>query len=364
MKIYLHIGAGKCASSTIQNYFSYHYANGGFSYGCLREGGEILYGSRVKHAAMISPGNYGVSWSLKSSVDDEFKSQFRESLKKISKTTETLLLSSEGWSNKVDLFGQMESVFEGFDVAVIMIVRPPVLWMNSAWWQWQQWMKVDLDSWANRANVAHRWLSSYQSFKRLSYVSEIQVLALNPNILKDVGGILGVEIQDSDRKHNSASSSELLNFFKMKRSLRPDAHEPQSEFVLNKYLRKRSPSDWVLTAENIENILSNSRSSCQRLAKVIKNEDITKNSLWWELDAYDDKIDKLRRNRKLNRVVLASMLEEAYQVIIDLDKDKRIKNLEKDHVSELINIASSIENNNIEEAYRLLKIAQAIRPNG
>lgn len=364
MKIYLHIGAGKCASSTIQNYFSYNHSADGFMYGCLREAGHVIFGNDVKNSAIISPGNYAVSWSFKTETDDEFELKFRESLALIATKTDRLLLSCEGWSSKAPDFEKLSRVFEPYEVEVIFIVRPPVQWMNSAWWQWHQWSKDKVDPWANKANVAKGWVDAYESFKALPFVGKVNVLALHRGILKDIGDLVGVDVVSHEKVHNSASSSELLNFFKVKRSLRKGPHDAQSEFVLNKYLRKRSGSDWVLSAKNIENILQNTKQSCETLAGLISNVDIKADGLWWDVASYENKVAKLQRNKRLNRQVLASMLDEAYHIIIDLDKKVRFQGPLQESGREIIDIALSLEDTNLEEAYRLMKIAKRIRPQG
>jgi hypothetical protein len=336
----------------------------GFLYGCLRENGNIITGEDVKKSAQISPGNYAVSWSLKTEVTPLFITNMRTRLLELSHNCKALLLSSEGWTFKADKFKTFQKVFEGFDVEVILVVRPPVQWMNSAWWQWQQWSNIKIDSWANGANVAGRWVDSYESFNQLDFIKKVNVLSLNKDILIALGKILAIDISVNDRKHNSASSSELLSFLRMKRSLRPGAHDAQNEFILNKYLRKRSSSDWVLSEKNISNILKNSNISCTRLAELITNEDIKQNDLWWKSEAYDKNVSVLKRNRNLGRQVLSSMLEEAYQIIIKLDHSMRHQNSAQDSIGEIINIAKNIEKDNLQEAYRLMKVARGLRPNG
>lgn len=364
MKIYLHIGAGKCASSSIQNYFSYNHTSSGFMYGCLREAGNIIFGDDVRNSAAISPGNYAVSWSLKTETDDDFASRLKKSLSIIAKKTDRLLLSCEGWNSKAENFNALRDVLKPYDVEVIFIVRPPVQWMNSAWWQWHQWSKNKVDPWANRANVSQGWLNTYEAYRSLSFVNKITVLALNKNILTDLGNVVGVEVVGGDKTHNTASSSELLNFFRMKRSLRKGAHDAQKEFILNKYLSKRSSSDWVLSAVNVRNILKNSKESCETLSTLISNEDIKDNPLWWNEDAYAGKVKGMSRISRPTRQTLASMLEEAYHIIVEMDTKVRFNNVGRGSVDEIFDIAVKLEKSNLEESYRLMKVARSLRPKG
>lgn len=331
MKIYLHIGAPKCASSSIQSYFSHNYSIKNFAYGCLRESGRIMVGEKVRDFALASPTNYAASWKLGNVVEPDFIERLGKSLDEISKKHDILLLSSEGWLKKSEQFSVMSKAFQKYETEVIMIVRPPVLWMNSAWWQWLQWSGNRVDPWANNGDIATRWLTAYQSYSKIPFVNKVNVLALDNNILTTFGGLMSVDVDQDVKSHNVGSSAELLSFFKMKRSLRKGVHAAKNEFILNKYLSKRSPTDWVLTKKNVTSILKNTRNSCEKLSEHIVNKDIADDELWWVDKAYQQKVTNLNRKRELSNDDLSSMLEEAYKIIIELDrKAHHINEAEKD----------------------------------
>lgn len=319
MKIILHIGAGKCASSSIQTFFSYNNRISDFAYVGLKPDGSIIHSDDVDRHAKLSPNNYVASSNFESGVDESFVSNFTQSITELEKRFATVLLSSEGWGAHAESFAKLAPVLRRHQVEVVYVLRAPVLWMNSAWWQWQQWDDVDIDVWTKHANVSRQWFEHYSSFSQLRFVKQIHVLALQKDIINQIANLANVNVSEADTIYNSASSSELLNFFRMKRSLRPSAHESAGEFILNKYLKDRSKVDWVLSKENVTSILENTFQYNKELAKLICNQNIENDSSWWDVDYYQKRIDTLNRDNTLDYDTLSSMLEESYKVIIDLD---------------------------------------------
>lgn len=367
MEIYLHIGSDKCGSSTIQHYFSYNYQIDDFIYGVVKANGVIINGLAVMEAAEQSAANYSASNHLDNGINDDFIINFKESLEVLSKKCNRLLLSQESWSSKHECFHKLKDILKDHDVSIILIVRPPVQWLNSAWWQWFQWRDIDIDSWANNALVAKRWVDRYNNFNSLDFKKTIHVLSLQRNIVAQVGKIIGISVTDDKVVHNSGSSSELLNFFKVKRSLRPGPHNSQPEFVLNKYLKSTSKSDWVLSNGNIANIINNNKEYCLQLAELIQNEDITSNDAWWNEDYYKDK-SNFNRNKEVSYDLISSMLEEAYHVIINIDaklrKCRKLPKLSPETIDHIRDAAIEVEHKNINLSYELMLLAHKSRPGG
>ena len=347
----------------------------------MTKDGEVISGDAVTRMAASRPSNYAVSSNLDEPITERFLINLKESLDRLSDSCDTLLLSSEMFSNRTRRFKVMDEVLSGFEVEIIMIIRPPVQWFNSAWWQWFQWEKLyrgtnGVDLCVAKRNVARTWLRKINRFEALNCVKQFNLLALNKSFMMDVINILGinqklVHFEGSNKAHNTASSSELLNFLKLKRSLRPDNTMSKTEFVLNKYLKPRSKSDWVLTSQNVEDLLSKTKEPCLELAKRITNENILDNPAWWDSNFYTEKCQNVVRKNALKHEQLADMLEEAYQVIIKLDdsireSEKRAKSTKEfvDGATSLIKNAEKLSKTDLEGAIELLELAQQARPNG
>ncbi|MCW8107699.1 hypothetical protein OPS25_04175 [Alteromonas ponticola] len=398
MKIILHIGNGKCGSSSIQHYFSYNHSQPGFRYGVLKKSGDILTGLAVEQEAIKKPSNYAVSYSMPTSVDEGFISRFKNSLTALSsEDCETLLLSSESFGSNVARFKQLDPVLKRHRVEVIMIVRPPVQWLNSAWWQWLTWNNsqssaAGIDDAVAKENVPKTWLKRISRFEALDCVHNVHVLALNNTFLDDVKALIGkhhfADKHDTLIKaHNAASSRELLSFLKAKRSLRPDHSHAKTEFILNKHLQPRSKSDWVLTKNHVQLLIEKNKPYNLQLAALISNENILENEAWWSTDFYQEKCNNVQQDYKLSYATLEELLEEAYHIIIALDdrlrhqsRKERLNELKPemgteayqfeddflspDEVLTVVTSAEKLAKFDVKQAMKLLLIAQRSRPNG
>ncbi len=397
MKIFLHIGNGKCGSSSLQHYFSYNHSRKGFKYGVLKKNGHISTGVSVEQEASRKPSNYAMSYSLPSMLDDEFLGQFRASLATLSTECEALLLSSEAFGSHFARFKQLDTILTQYEAEVIMIVRPPVQWLNSAWWQWLAWSNqkssaAGIEQAVKKRNPAKTWLKRIEQFESLNSVRKVHVLSLNDTFLSDIKALIGKQYfsertDNENKKHNAASSRELLSFLKTKRSLRPNYGYAKTEFILNKYLKQRTKSDWVLTEENVKVLMDKNKPYNVELAKRIANENILNNDAWWSADFYHDKCQKVERDYKLSYAMLENLLEEAYHIIIKLDDALRSQSkkllvngkqakraasfehcednfLSADEITALVSSANKLAKIDADKAMNLLLIAQRSRPNG
>jgi len=368
MKIFLHIGYGKCASSTIQSFFSYNHTQKGFAYACINKTGTIDIGDKLKEQAIDSSHNYQSSILLRQvTIDDSFINNLTLGLKALSEDYDTVLFSKESWSHCYEEFALLSNIFSEYDVEVIMVVRPPVLWANSAWWQWGNWSDLDEESYLQN-NMPKKWLTNIRNFKKLDFVDKVHVLSLNNNIMKDIFSIVGFDDEGAAvESSNLSSSQELLSFMSHNRRLRVGMHTPGKESVLNKYLKPRSKANWILSKHNVEYILKSTKEDVLELSRVISNEDITKNKAWWESSFYDDK--KMNRSNDLSKEVLNDMLLESYSLILGFhrrSKDVKNNNSEKHRPTAyyLRDEALKIENKDIAKAYDLMKHANILYPIG
>lgn len=317
MKIFLHIGASKCASSSIQEHFSYNHTQGKFAYATLMRDGNIITGEQIELRAKQSALNYTNSKTYNLEERDSYFTNLKTALKACEEQFDTLFLSNEGWSGQYQFFRELTTILSQYHVEVIFIIRPPVLWANSAWWQWLHWDPYieSVDAWVKDFNQSTIFLNNYAYFKNISYIKAVYLLSLQSNIIEQIYKIMDLpHNQDTNKKNNVASSAELLYFLSLNKELRP-MHSPTLEFILNRHLKKRSPTPWVLSRENIEHILNSSKKSCLELAKHISNENILENPLWWDVAVYEDKIKNYNRDIYLPDETISDMLSEAHTVI-------------------------------------------------
>ena len=326
MHIYLHVGAGKCGSSSIQRHFSENNIIERFAYGALRVDGKIIEGDAVKRRARLSESNYAASYTFNQLIDKKFSDNLKNSLSILSKRYDSLLLSSEAWMNKNEIFSNLDSVFSDYQVTVIVVIRPPVKWYNSAWWQWGVWESDSVERWVNNRKVVcpEQWGDCVQAYSEISFVSSIHVLNLEGDLIQSLCNILHINNSPTvtDIKHNTGSSFELLSFMKQNRVLRPRPHDSRNEFVLNKYLKARSKAPWVLSEFLIEDILRRNERNYKLLSDYSSDLDFLQQRSWWD-KGYYDKHQCSNLSLELDVETISSMLEEAYSIIISLDKKNK-----------------------------------------
>ncbi|WP_096739051.1 hypothetical protein [Pseudoalteromonas atlantica] len=325
MKIFLHIGAGKCGSSSIQNYLTY---NNRLSerkcYATIDVDGSIALGEKLINRAKANIFDYSSSVSLRH-LDDGFKKKLKNSLELLSHNYDEVIFSNEGWLEEIDKFSLLDDVFNGYVVEVIFIVRSPVEWINSAWWQWGQWSGHKLDDWINAQIPKVKWYDYYNNWNSLPYISKVNVFSLSTDILYEISQLIDFKYIPNERQANASSDYRLLRFFKLARELRKDEHSPHIEFSLNRYLTSIGKPDWVISKKNIGAILSLSSKSSAAMKELIINSNIEKDDRWWGNGYYKFIESKLNIDADLEKKELIEMLKEAYIVIHELDKTIRSK---------------------------------------
>lgn len=329
MKVYLHIGAGKCGSSSIQNYFSNNVSFSHRSAYCvLNKKGEIFSGKRITLESKRNIYDYQASSSFRA-FDSHFEKaclNITTSLSKLSEQFDVIVLSNEGWLEEVNSLERIMPFFDGCDVEVLLFVRPPVEWVNSAWWQWGQWCDIDINKWYVRNIAKTLWFDYYKSFSALEGITAVSVFAIEGDVLNQLSSHLDFDYESKNNNANKSSDYRLLSFFKENRKLRPGPHDSQLEFCINRHIQSVGKPDWVLSCKQVGHILNQTQDSNDKLLTIIKNPDAVKNDpRWWGRGFYKDADKWLVQNRGLSREDLSSMLVEAYEKIFELDLALRNK---------------------------------------
>jgi len=143
----LHIGAGKCGSSSLQSSLSRTGKqlctsdNIHFEYVAIRDNGEIFRSEDIQLYLQNTGYPSISSFDITSqSIDKVGISLAASQLNVIAEQDVNPVLSCEGWTSRATMF-QEQQILEklGLQPSVIMFVRPPLDWINSAWWQWGAW---------------------------------------------------------------------------------------------------------------------------------------------------------------------------------------------------------------------------------
>jgi len=294
----LHIGAGKCGSSALQEYLSQSIdlkdsQNNRAVYGVLRPDGTIITRNVVSELALKSVFQYASSPNLKNIKGPDAAAKSLASLEKID--ADTLILSSEGWINDPEAAAEKLSWLSKYDVEIVVYVRPPVLWLNSAWWQWGAWSNVDFDQWINSSESMTYWAVFLKRWENLPFINKMSVRLLPKNIVADFLTLTDLH-ENSTTNSNSETISNVslpgsvLRVYQKYRELRPSPHESNIDFSLSRRLSgiKQSP-DWVINSEKIEAIISNTNVHNEKLKGYFDTTQLASfnsDSRWWSADAF------------------------------------------------------------------------------
>jgi len=298
---FAHIGAGKCGSSAIQTHFSKHpemnYLAGGIlTYGALTSQG-LLCGSAIRKKLNHSISGY-VSSASNAQITKWNQKTYKKNIGQMARCPNDLFLSCEGWlslfrtQSGIDRIMPLLSGGGRREVRLAAFVRPPVKWINSAWWQWGAWEKgVDFETWLKGAIRACDWSSL---LRNIPAETELIVRPVLGDVVGQMCDIIGCEMpQASAQISNKSLSAEFLSLFLQFRDLRPSPHAAVSDFLATRAVAQSEFSyrgtPWVLSPEHIDLIIERTRETNLELLGFMDASDRTRienDAAWWAADAY------------------------------------------------------------------------------
>lgn len=248
----LHVGAPKCGSSALQRALSAQPVLTGadgrrhaYLAGRLSEGGLApVQGRRL--AAMMRHSVHGyVSWPNVTRQDDPgaYWACVGASIRDETARGRVPILSSEGWIAHADQAPALAARAGLKTLDVVTYVRPPLDWLNAAYWQWGIW---HTGFFHNRQ--VERWLER----ARYDVGPHVAAWAKAPNVRLAVDSAQGDVVAGfaaryglplrAGAKVNSAPPPALTGFFLRNRRFRPTPHDSATEFVVQRWCRF-APSD-------------------------------------------------------------------------------------------------------------------------
>ena len=322
MKSFIHIGLDKCGSSTLQRFFSenahfHNSQNKSLEYKCLTKNG-VLNGNQIKIKSREQTRGYLSSVGL-NTLQKFSKKDFNDFKLKNNDDID-LIYSCEGWYRALkegDLFLDLCTSLEGSikrELFFIIFLRSPVLWINSAWWQWGAWENNTLDdfeSWLETNTLNCCWYKYFSKFKKLPNKYKLIIKPLTKNLISDVQNILNINRSyKSPNIVNKSLPIEVLKFYIENPIFRPSGHENKFDYVFSNLISKSNIESyevpWILSDEHVRFIINNTRKSSNKLLKLMELEDqkyILNDPSWWDADYYKKmvKYDPYLKDFKLNK---------------------------------------------------------------
>lgn len=338
MEAFLHIGAPKCGSSAIQEFFSLFprgtCANGDpYSYCCLL-GQSVLLPGKVRESLKESISGYRNS-TICESIPQQRLLQMKSDMNAVEGN---IVMSNESW-----LLGFLNRAFRnqvikiaGGDgkrrVHLIGFVRPPVKWINSSWWQWGAWdHTIDMDQWVSGMINASKWINYIKNYSQDTSIDSVRFMPVRENVIVQLAEAAMIEQRpEMIIKSNKSLPSEVLEIFLRSDRLRVSQHDCNPDFIALRALRDSpfsySPTPWFLSRCQIQQIIDETRDSVLSLLPLMTASDreyIEDDQSWWSGDHYtkyletnDNKentvealMEKLSRYQNLSEDLLVKLVD-------------------------------------------------------
>jgi hypothetical protein len=297
MTIILHVGAGKCGSSSLQTQLSGKPllpADDGsalYEYVCIRPNGDLLRGSELERLAMLTPHDSQVSvgaehaWGCEADPIDRLSWQLRAVLAE----GRTPIASCESWLYQSSIFRNNALLTRlGVRAKIIVFVRPQLQWLNSAWWQWGAWEYSDLQHWVESIKHSPLWAKMIGEWQSLPGVESVEVHLAAGDVVSTFFRSIGVSLENPQRR-NASLDGNLLGYLRG----RPDLREKLGtgvEFILEKRLAVEPKGmPWVLEHDQIASLIEYYRADNTELLALFSPEAraaMQRDPMWWDAAAY------------------------------------------------------------------------------
>lgn len=287
-QIILHIGAPKCGSSALQTALSMtpdlHGTDGTkYRYTAAHElggGWRVQTGSTLTTGARRSPYGY-TSWPSLGPKHDtkEIFAALKKALTQGKKYGYVPIASNEGWINHHATFAANLSDWGNPPVDVVVFLRPPIDWINAAFWQWGVWQQPQLDVWMERSGMPYSFADDIAAWARIPNV-RLTVRSQRPDVVAKFATLYNLPLR-AERRANTASSTILTGVLLRNREFRPTGHEGAIEFVVQRWCppvpgRKL----WAVLARHVLALRPVRLAAIETLREILPPED--------QVDLFDD----------------------------------------------------------------------------
>lgn len=296
-ELVLHIGAGKCGSSSLQSYLSQNSAHTSrhghtYEYVAIGGNGKPLRGQNLKNYAAKSPYGYGCYPPIGANGKQlGIILDSATTLRAMKSEDITPILSCEGWVKECEQFTESRVLEKiGLVTDVVLYVRPPLDWINSAYWQWGAWTGAGFERWLKNAHTGVFWGDFAESWRNVPNVRHVQMRLATNDIVTDFMQRIECDLQGHAQALNSGSSGDFLRFLQRNRIYRFDPHSPQVEFIFNRLItEKSSKTPWIIEPKLqdwIFQCLGDHYKSLHNYLSPADWETVLGDSRWWDASSY------------------------------------------------------------------------------
>lgn len=332
IKAILHIGAGKCGSSSIQSYLSgnpyFDGNNCSYEYVSIKRNGRLMRAAAVQRAAAKSVYGYDASVSAREFASPEALASLSAQFRSVADDGRVPVMSFEGWMYVSRRFKDCK-VFETLDlnVDVIGCVRPQVPWINSCWWQWGAWGTEKFDAWLNDWKGRGLWSEAFNRWRALPRVNSVTFLPTSGDVVSSLLTHLGAAPPTENIRTNSSLSGTVLRLLQKHPDLRRGSKSSAVDFILARLIGdSASATPWVISPDTAARLLEFYANDVTKLSSIAGGSlaaDIEVNPAWSSLDTFSGMRYEDPHSRDADKEELESLLMQIFERAIYKEINKK-----------------------------------------
>jgi len=338
MTIILHVGAGKCGSSSLQAQLSscpLLNADDGsqrYEYVCITQDGNLLRRERIQRQARLTPYEVQVSAGAEKpwATDVAALEQLSLRLQDVLADRRTPIASQESWIGQASIFNANEILLRlGLCAKVVIFVRPQIPWLNSAWWQWGVWSSHDFRAFIENNKPSARWAQLIGAWQSVPGVDEVEIHPCAGDVVSSFFRSIGITMESAKRR-NASLDENLLNYLRRRPDLRT-YENPLVDFVLEQRLAANAKgTPWVVQPEQISDLIEYYRAGNLDLLSLVSSEArqaMEQDPMWWDAAAYSERRAVPAELQEPTIEALEDISARAIDAVIQLDA--RVRTLEE-----------------------------------
>lgn len=283
-KLILHVGAPKCGSSALQSALTrspdlqdgakrdFRYVATRYRPGLSAKGPILCYGAAVQRDGIRSRFGFVSFPDLPNIAPRVMQHAIEKIINHGLDRGHIPIISNEGWITRHAAFAEILETLGHPPVDVVAFLRPPLEWLNASFWQWGVWSTPNLTTWVDRSAMTYSFGLDLEAWSRIPNV-RMKVGTSKPDIVNHFATLYDVRLEAGPTR-NISSPPALIGFLLRNRRFRPHAHEPQVEFIFQRWCPNaggRSP--WAVSAADVHRFRPTVALNIAALRRVLPPKD-------------------------------------------------------------------------------------------